>query len=262
MQVTFHIKRERIHCFHIERYQKLMGNALHFHSHIELLLLHQGEAEVWSHHTKVLIRGGELAMIPSYEAHCFRSVTERVDCTILFVPTFLCPEFVEAMRNKTVKSPVIRDGQAMAKIRYAADELERGELNAVEQTGYIHVILGTILRQLDLQERYVPQNVELPEKLLFYINEHYKEDITPAGIAQALGYSTNHLSKCFRAHFQIGIGGYINTLRLKNAVMLMREKKTSITNCAMESGFGSLRTFYRAFAQEFGCTPHEYLAQE
>ena len=169
---------------------------------------------------------------------------------------------VEALRNKSIKSPVIRDAVAMEKIRHAAEELSRGDLNAVEQTGYIHVILGTVLKQLDLQESHLPQDVALPEKLLFYVNEHYKEDMTPAGVAQALGYSANHLSKCFRAHFQIGMGSYINTLRLKNAVMLMREKKMSITDCAMESGFGSLRTFYRAFEEEFGCTPREYLKQD
>lgn len=261
MQATFHVKRERIHRFHMERYQKLVG-SLHFHSHIELLLLHEGEAEVWINDTKTLIRENEMAMVPSYAAHRFRSLTERVDCSNLFVPTFLCPDFIEALRNKSIKSPVIRDAVAMEKIRHAAEELSRGDLNAVEQTGYIHVILGTVLKQLDLQESHLPQDVALPEKLLFYVNEHYKEDMTPAGVAQALGYSANHLSKCFRAHFQIGMGSYINTLRLKNAVMLMREKKMSITDCAMESGFGSLRTFYRAFEEEFGCTPREYLKQD
>ena len=29
-----------------------------------------------------------------------------------------------------------------------------------------------------------------------------------------------------------------------------------------ESGFGSLRTFYRVFAEEFGCSPREYLRRE
>lgn len=261
MQATFHVKREQIHHFHVERYRRL-GGSLHFHSHIELLLLHGGEAEVWINDKRVLIQKNEMAIVPSYAAHRFRSVTEQTECTILFVPTFLCSDFIEALRNKSIKSPVIREARAMEKIRDAAAELERGDLNAIEQTGYIHVILGTVLKQLELQENHLPQEAALPEKLLFYVNEHYKEDITPADVAQALGYSVNHLSKCFRAHFQIGLGSYLNTLRLKNAVMLMREKQMSITDCAMESGFGSLRTFYRAFLQEFGCTPREYLKQE
>jgi AraC-like DNA-binding protein len=39
----------------------------------------------------------------------------------------------------------------------------------------------------------------------------------------------------------------------------MNEQKHSITHCAMESGFNSMRTFYRAFREEFGCSPGDYL---
>ncbi len=261
MQATFHIKRERIQHFHVEHYQKL-GGSLHFHSHIEILLIHEGVAEVWINDTRALVHENELALVPSYEAHQFCSVSDTVDCTILFVPTFLCPDFVEIIRNKKVRSHVICDANATKRIFDAAAELSSGALNAIEQTGYIHVILGIILKYLALTENDTPQEAALPERLLFYINEHYKEDISPASIAQALGYSANHLSKSFRACFHIGMSRYINTLRLKNALMLLREKKASITDCALESGFGSLRTFYRVFEEEFGCAPRDYLRQD
>lgn len=261
MQATFHIKRERIQHFHVEHYQKL-GGALHFHSHIEILLLHTGVAEAWINNTKETVCEHELVLVPSYEAHQFRSVTDTVDCTNLFIPTFLCPDFVEAIRHKKVNSHVIRDEASTKRIFDAAAELSSGALNAIEQAGYIHVVLGTILKQLALKESDAPQEAALPERLLFYINEHYREDITPTAIAQALGYSANHLAKSFRACFHVGMSRYINTLRLKNALMLMREKKASITDCALESGFGSLRTFYRVFEKEFGCAPRDYLRQD
>lgn len=47
-------------------------------------------------------------------------------------------------------------------------------------------------------------------------------------------------------------------VRLKNALMLMHEGKHTLTYCALESGFNSVRTFYRAFSEEFDCTPKEY----
>ena len=261
MQATFHIKRERIQHFHTEHYQKL-DNYLHFHSHIEILLIHAGAAEVWINDIKETVRENELALVPSYEAHQFRSVTDTVQCTDLFIPTFLCPDFVEAFRHKKASSHVIREERAMKKILDAAAELSSGELNTIEQTGYIHVILGTILKHLIWKEGDSPRDAALPNRLLFYINEHYKEDITPISIAKALGYSANHLSKSFRACFRIGISRYINTLRLKNALLLLHEKRISITDCALESGFGSLRTFYRVFEEEFGCAPRDYLKQD
>ncbi|MBQ7089957.1 MAG: helix-turn-helix transcriptional regulator, partial [Clostridia bacterium] len=38
----------------------------------------------------------------------------------------------------------------------------------------------------------------------------------------------------------------------------MKDPQNSIMDCAFESGFSSVRTFYRAFAAEFGCSPKEY----
>ena len=258
MQATFHIKREQNGFFHIECYKALGGGNFHFHSHVELLWAERGEAEVWVNEKRGVIKQGELAVVLGYEPHHFRSVTQGA-YTILFIPAFLCPEFSEAVRNKTAHAPFIKDPQAMARICEAIRVLKEESPNAVEQTGYIHVILGTILKQIELEAAQSPQDSDLPSKILFYINEHYKEDISTASLARTLGYSVSHLSKSFHALFHVGVQRYINTVRLKNAVVLMREKRMSITDCAMESGFSSLRTFYRVFEQEFGCSPKDYL---
>ena len=78
-------------------------------------------------------------------------------------------------------------------------------------------------------------------------------------MATEFGYSKSYLSRFFKSSFGIGINRYISTIRLKNAIELMHEKKHSITYCALESGFGSMRTFYRDFLTEFGVSPKEYI---
>lgn len=259
MQASFHIKREQIQHFHMEKYRTL-GGSFHFHSHIELLWVRKGNAEAWIDGSGYTVGENELAVVLSYEAHQFRS-DEEGEYIALFIPVFLCPEFTEAVRLRKIRQPVLRDTEAMDRIASAAERLGTDGLNSVEQTGWLHVILGTVLSRIEFQELTVPREDDLPAAVLFYINEHYREDISADSIAQALGYSADHLAKSFRACFHIGIGTYINTMRLKNAVMLMRENRMSITDCALESGFGSLRTFYRVFEKEFGCSPREYLRQ-
>ena len=261
MQATFHIKRERMQHFHIEHYRQMDG-FLHFHSPIEILLVRKGVAEVWIGGEYALLRANDIAVVPSYEAHQFHSAGEGAECTDLFIPPHLCPAFSEAMQYKRAHHPFLRDGQTAQQIRTAAKELEREDLNSIEQQGYIQVILGAVLRSLTLEELHTPQDTDLPTKLLFYIHEHYKEEITTVTLARALGYSPSHLAKAFRTRFRLCIGQYVNTVRLKNAVMLMRKGGRSMTDCALESGFLSLRTFYRVFAEEFGCAPRDYLKQE
>lgn len=258
MQATLHVKRERIRQFHIEHYSSLDG-PLHFHSHIELLLLSKGTAEVWIGDEHFSLCSGQMAVVPSYCPHHFYAEVGSVRCTDLFVPTHLCPEFMERIGNQRVLTPIITDAEAMSRICHAVSELERADLNSVEQMGYVHVILGTALSRLKLQAAATATpNDSLPAKLLFYIHEHYREEISTAILAQALGYTPNHLSKCFRACFHVGINHYVNTLRLRHAVGMMQEQK-SITECALESGFPSLRTFYRAFSAEYGCAPKDHL---
>ena len=262
MQPYFHIRREQIRRLHIEHYRALTGSNLHFHSHLELMLINQGNANVWINDTTETLSEDEIAIIPSYATHMFQAPRGTVDCTDLFIPTFLCPDFMEIVANKQAVHPFIRNPKATKKIREALQELEREDLNPIEQTGYLHMILGTVLRHLSFENGGPDENVDLPARLLLYVNEHFKEELSTAQIARAMGYSSNYLSECFRACFHIGINRYINTVRLKNALTLMRENKHTITECAMESGFSSLRTFYRVFTQELGCTPREYLKNE
>ena len=95
--------------------------------------------------------------------------------------------------------------------------------------------------------------------MLFFVGEKFRTDITPASVAQEFGYSQAYISRYFKACFGITLGAYLTVLRIKNALLMMREGKYEITRCAMESGFKSMRTFYRAFHEEFGCSPKEYM---
>ena len=262
MQATFYKHRETLQHYHRENYAKLSGSApFHFHSPIELLWVRRGSAQVWIDGSRFTVQENELAVVLSYEAHTFIS-EEDGEFSSLFIPVFLCPEFTEAVRHRKIRQPVVRNPEAMEQIRQAVGRLSTEGLNSVGQTGWLHVLLGTVLGQLDFQQREEHREQDLPSRLLLYIGEHFREEISAESIAQAFGYSGDHLAKSFRSCFRMGIARYINTLRLKNAVVLMRENKRSITDCALESGFGSLRTFYRVFAEEFGCSPREYLRRE
>ena len=99
----------------------------------------------------------------------------------------------------------------------------------------------------------------LIRKILLWINDNFKKDISPSSIAANLGYSRSYISNLFTNNCGITLTRYITLVRLKNAVSLMHSKNNSISFCAFESGFPSLRTFYRSFQNEFGCSPKKYI---
>ena len=125
--------------------------------------------------------------------------------------------------------------------------------------GYIHVILGLVMDKIFLDTDAQSHDSLIPSKMLLYVNENFRSEITLDTLASKFGYHKSYVSRYFKQCFQVGFCEYLSAVRLKNAMILMNEQKHSITHCAMESGFNSMRTFYRVFRDEFGCSPGDYL---
>ena len=126
--------------------------------------------------------------------------------------------------------------------------------------GYIHVILGIVMDSIFFEAGEGAIEPELSTRMLFYINENFRGELSLDALATHFGYTNGYISRYFSACFGVGFSEYLTTLRLKNALVLMNEHRHSVTECAFESGFNSTRTFYRVFRNEFGCSPGEYLA--
>ena len=115
------------------------------------------------------------------------------------------------------------------------------------------------MKSIFFENTETASDMELSSRILSYVNQQFKDDITLESLAHEFGYNKSYLSRYFKSSFNVGFNQYISTVRLKNALILMNEKKHSLTHCALESGFNSMRTFYRVFENEFNCSPKEYL---
>ena len=126
------------------------------------------------------------------------------------------------------------------------------------------MILGTILERLSPSEEKARPTAStgFSAEILIYISNHFQEKLTLTDVAREFGYHPAYLSRSFRETFGISFVQYLTMLRLREAVLLLRDRSKSVTECVFESGFGSMRIFYSAFGGEFGCTPKEYLAAE
>ncbi len=259
MHANFGIERERYNKLFYKSYQNDKG-ALHFHSQIELYFIDEGQMEVFVGGQQRLLEKGEMSVALSYDAHAYRT-PKASRSSVLIIPPYMCEEFIATVRHKRVLTPFICDREAVSRIRRAYDALTDPSTNEILRLGYIYVILGHLLDSMCFTSAEDALDPELSSRLLFYMNEHFRLDISLTSLSSAFGYSPSYISRYFKSCFHIGINQYLSVIRLKNAIMLMHENKHSITYCALESGFRSMRTFYRVFFQEFGCSPKEYLKQ-
>lgn len=256
MRAEFGINREKNNTLFYNEYKNCYGR-FHFHSQIELLFVDEGEMEILINNHEKTLKQGEMSVALSYDAHAYRT-PESSYASLFIIPAYMCEEFINTIKHKRVTNPFITSTDAVRKIKECVSEINKIEKNDIKLTGYIYVILGLIMENIDFCPSKESINPELSANILFYINENFKKNITLSSIAIEFGYSQSYISRYFKSCFNIGLNQYITIIRLKNALLLMKEKKHSLTYCAFESGFNSMRTFYRVFYNEFKCSPKEY----
>ena len=232
---------------------------LHFHSHIEIYIILSGEVEVLINGQRKLLHGGEISVAMSYDAHGY-STPRFAEAEYLIIPTAYCADVLPLFENRRSASPFIDDPKAFSVVCDAMEHMLSG-VNELSERGYIYTILGAILECMPPDEAPRTSEAPMSPDVLIYISENFREELTLTALAEHFGYNPSYLSRNFHNTFGISFGKYLTVLRLREAVMLIRKGDKSITACALESGFGSMRSFYRAFSDEFGCPPKEYIGK-
>lgn len=91
-----------------------------------------------------------------------------------------------------------------------------------------------------------------------YMERHYSERITVAGLA-GLGYvSPSCFSRRFKSETGVTPIEYLIEIRMQRAKLLLRRKDLSVTAIAIECGFGSSAYFSDCFQERAGISPTEY----
>ncbi len=261
MNRYFDIERERSKELYKEITNDNIDGQCHFnfHSQIELYFVDDGEIEACINSQRQLLKKGQMAVALSYDAHLFRSVGDSKS-NILVIPPDICREFSLAVQNKRVKNPFICNETTVKQIKTFVNAIKTDNGNIIKLQGYLYVILGIVLENIFLETTDFSVDTELSTKILLYLNDHFKNDTSLKSLSKTFGYSQSYLSRYFKNSFGVGINQYVNILRLRNTLLLIQEGNHTHTYCALESGFSSMRTFYRVLKQEFGCTLQDYFS--
>ncbi|MFF2016624.1 helix-turn-helix domain-containing protein [Paenibacillus sp. NPDC058177] len=91
-----------------------------------------------------------------------------------------------------------------------------------------------------------------------YINDHMKEEITLAGLAEIFHFSPQYLAKKFKEEYGTTIMNYLTQIRMERACSLLDHTELSIQEVASESGFEELNYFGKVFKKYTGIAPSGY----
>ena len=92
-------------------------------------------------------------------------------------------------------------------------------------------------------------------KVLWFIESNFRKDVSLDDIADACGVSRFHMCRGFASATGTPVMEYLRGRRLTEAARQLAAGAPSITDVALEAGYGSHEAFTRAFRDWFGVTP-------
>lgn len=98
-------------------------------------------------------------------------------------------------------------------------------------------------------------------RIVAYINGNYSLPITSEDICKALSVSRAYMSREFNREINMPLRDYINTVRIKNAKVLLQSSELSVSEVAYSVGFSDSGYFSSVFKKNVGLSPREYKKQ-
>lgn len=94
--------------------------------------------------------------------------------------------------------------------------------------------------------------------ILFFLAEHYMENVTLAALAEVFHFSTIHISRMIKKETGFSFLDILTGIRLQSAARMLRESGLKVSQICEKVGIGDQRYFSKIFKNIFGCTPLEY----
>lgn len=110
----------------------------------------------------------------------------------------------------------------------------------------------------DFLQRRKPRDKLSAEKIKEYIDLHYFEDISIAGLTEKYFVSKEHLLRLFKQKYGCGIYEYTLKVRMSKAKELLADPSLKIQTVGEKVGYHEQNYFSKAFKKHYGLSPQEY----
>ena len=143
---------------------------------------------------------------------------------------------------------------------FDARELQARVKNLIEQRHRLRERFG---KEIKLQPRDIAitsTDERFLERAIAVVEEHISEaEFDVETFSRKVGMSRKHLHRKLKALTDQAPSEFIRTLRLQRAAQLLEKHAGNVTEVAYEMGFNSLSHFAKAFKEQFGALPKDYV---
>lgn len=242
--------------------------ATHLHRQVEILLVLEGQLNCTVDHATYQLSQGEGAIVFPNQLHSLTTNGQSRILLCIFDADF-CHSYRKHFQNTlplqnnfSPEEYSLHSHAAIQGMLQLTRECPKGSpitANALALAeGYLTLLLADLFSQMSLAPKTISDDLELEQQLLIYLDSHYTEELSLDILSKEFGVSRFVLSRLFTEKLHTTFPYYVNSKRLALAKDLLTSTNLSITQIALDAGFGSSRTFFREFRQAFHITPGEY----
>lgn len=218
----------------------------HFHANIELFIVKRGSYDIMRNGELFTMTENQIAFFDHYDLHSYKNNGKIGDDCVIIIPMPYSEPF-DATRKGNATETVITNAALTDKILAIADDINKNKGDKYLASASIGYILA-LLRQHFTFTRIgakLSDETEYIRKLLVYINEHFKEDISSTTLARHIGYSREYTSKLFNKYMKESIPHYVNKIRANYVSAKKDGSAESLTALILDAGFNHPSTYYR-----------------
>lgn len=234
------------------------------HQFPEIVYIIDGSVEITVDGKKETAKKGDLAVITPFRAHSFHTPEY---CNIWigvisndFVSDFISGSGISISGERAVFTPSRSLSLYVTEHFPSPSEIPKNLVFGAEHYRSIKALAYAVFEEYT---RTVPQITTTLKKnaltsILLYMSEHFREDIALTDVATALGYTPNYISHCILALPNMSFSKLLSSLRVDYSKNLLISTDHKMLDIALECGFRTERSFYRAFMDIVGSTPNTY----
>ena len=253
----------RQHELELRHPHKAMKVDKHLHNEFEILYLFDGEQDIIVNNQKYTLKKGDCAVIYPTVMHSYTRTDNipvdnaAAESAVLLMSAEALYDMFPETRGYQPEDWIIRKENVHENVVLAFNKIfEESSINS--QIGWAFIIFSHTIPLLTNNRTITDENSDTVSRLLSYISMNFRESLTLNSVSEELGMNKYYISRIFSQKIKMSFREYISMLRSNYAASLIRISDDNFDEIASESGFESLRTFYRVFRNIYGVSPAQY----
>lgn len=247
-----------------DSYRWTAPHHLH-HKHIELAYIEKGIAYYTINGQSITAKAGDFLVIEKDVLHSVTSSTENpTDIWVIYAADFqfwgLESEKLLIDKNFIILNTNLHNDFIFSiykEIKYLYEK------NAQDTYFICQSVLSSLLVliyniQNDAEHISFDTSSNFVKKIMFYLNEHFKENINLKDLARHFNVSVSYISHSFANEYKISPINYIIDRKLCEAKWLLTSTDKTLNDISYCLGYDNVNHFTNLFTKRIGCSPSKY----